>query len=1147
MALARGTRFGPYEILDLIGAGGMGEVYKARDTRLDRTVAIKVLLPGVSADPSSRARFEREAKTIARLAHPHICTLHDVGEEAGSMFLVMAHLEGTTLARLIDNGPLPIEQALKIGAEIADAVDAAHQHGVVHRDLKPTNVIITSNGDAVVLDFGVAKRVSYPQPTSEDPTLEPTRSSVVMGTVSYMAPEQALGKPTDFRSDIFSLGVVLYEMVAGRRPFSGSTSYEIIDAIIHRVPTTVVALNPAVPLAVERVITRCLEKAPEDRFQAAAEVAGALRNPVASALPDGSNVSTARLPHQLTRFIGRRREISEVRSALSDARLVTLSGPGGIGKTRLALRVASDAIREYADGVWFVDLAPVSEPDLVPQTLASVLGIREEPGQPLSETLRAYIAPKSLLLVLDNCEHLVGACALLADTLLRTCPRLRILATSREPLSITGEEILRVPSLSLPDPDQSASPASIADHEAVQLFVDRARLVKSTFALTSSNAVAVARICVRLEGMPLAIELAASRVRVLSVDRILAKLHDRLGLLTGGSRTATGRHQTLLAAIDWSYNLLNAAERTLFRRLAVFSGGWTLEAAEAICAGDGVARTDVLELLSGLVDKSLVLTEEWREYQRYRLMMTVQEYAQNCLRQTDDQPALERAHVQFFTAFAVEGEAHLMSPGQEVWLQRLNAEHDNIRAALKWASTNDVELALRLGAALGRFWYLQGYWGEGRGWLEALLELEGGHLHPGPRAQVLNATARLIQQQGEHEPARSIAEEALRLARTCGDEREVAVALNTAAINHGMEGDFAAARVLLEESLAIRRRLGNKGVIALTLNNLGVLATLQAEYMTARALLHESLGTFREIEDKHGIAMALVNCGDLVGRTGDEVVARSLVEEGLALARSVGDKALIPVALNTLGELVCRQGEHETARALNEEALEVSRQVGDKRVVAATLLSLGIETEHREAYAEARRAVETTLTLLRELGHKPKIAVALNCLGRIATRDGDYAGGKLFHEESLEMCRRMGMRDCMAESLFGLASVAQRQGDHRSALALCRQSLAILLDIGDQRELPHLLEKIALLLILQRQTAPGASLYGAAQALRERTNITRPPNDRVEYEQHVEWSRRELGDERFTAAWADGRAMPLEQAISCALNDHRLSSCRRHP
>jgi len=1137
MPLAPGTRLGRYEILDLIGAGGMGEVYKARDPRLDRPVAIKVLLPEVSADPDHRARFQREAKTIARLAHPHICTVHDVGEQAGSLFLVMAHLDGPTLAELIDKGPLPIEQAQKIAAEIANAVGAAHSHGIIHRDLKPSNVIITPTGDAVVLDFGVAKQVLYPQRTSEELTLEPTRSSVVIGTVAYMAPEQALGKRIDFRSDIFSLGVVLYEMATGRRPFSGSTPFEIIDAIIHRAPTSVVALNPAVPLALERVITRCMEKAPEDRFQSAAEIVGALRRPIPSAAPDGDVVGAGRLPHQLTRFIGRRREISEVRAALSHARLVTLSGPGGIGKTRLALQVAADSSREYADGVWFVDLAPVSDSELVPQTLASVLGIREQQAQTLTDTLRSYLSPKSLLLVLDNCEHLVGACAQLADTLLRYCPHLRILATSRESLSITGEEILRVSTLSLPDPDRSASPASVLNEEAVQLFVDRARLVRSTFALTDANVVAVARICVALEGIPLAIELAASRVRVLSVDQILDKLHDRLGLLTSGSRTATGRHQTLVAAIDWSYNLLSAAERRLFRRLAVFSGGWTLEAAEAVCAGDGVARSEVLELLSGLVDKSLVLADDRRSYLRYRFMVTLLEYAEKCLRQSDEEAALQRMHAEFFTELAEEGETHLTSPDQTIWLERLNIEYDNIRAAMNWAATADVQLALRLGGALYRFWYVRGYWSEGRRWITDLLELESTHLHSELRAQALNTAAQLALLQGDHVTAQTTVKEALALARRCGDEHQIAIALNSNAMLEGVRGEFGAARVLLEETLAIRRRLGNKAVIALTLSNLGLLATLQTDYVTARALFDESLATFREIDDKHGIVIALVNSGDLLGRMGNDGAAHAVVEEGLALARSLGDKALLPNALNALGELVCRQGDHDAARVLNEEALEIARQVGNRGEVAVALLSLGGEAEHREAYAAARSAFETSLSLLRDLGYKPKIAVALNCLGRAATRDGDFAGAKLFHEESLEMCRRMGTRDCLAQSLLGLANIAHLQGDHRSALALCRQSLAVLLDIGDRRELPRLLEKIALLLIAQRQPAPGASLCGAVQVIRERATISRPPNDRAEYEQHLESSRRELGDERFTTAWASGRAMTLEQAISYALNE----------
>jgi predicted ATPase/DNA-binding winged helix-turn-helix (wHTH) protein len=866
------------------------------------------------------------------------------------------------------------------------------------------------------------------------------------------------------------------------------------------------------------------------RFVASVSVPEPVRSPVAEV----QKAHTGYLPQQLTRFIGRSREISDVRIALSEARLVTLTGPGGIGKTRLAVQVGADTISEYADGVWFVDLVPVSDPDLVPQTLASVLRVHEERGQGLIETLRVHLSPKSLLLVLDNCEHLVEVCARVADTLLRACPQLRILATSRECLSIIGEEIVQVPPLSLPNADHSTDAASIPNAEAVQLFADRARLVKSTFAITSSNAVEIMEICLALEGIPLAIELAASRVRVLSVDQIVAKLHDRLGLLTGGSRTAAGRHQTLIAAIDWSHNLLSAPERTLFHRLAIFSGGWTLEAAEAVCVGDGLDRTDVLEVLSGLVDKSMILTDERRGYQRYRFMVTLHEYAQKCLRRTAEQPALQRKHAGFFTEFAVAGEAYLMGPDQEVWLDRLSIEYDNIRAALNWAATGDVQLALRLSTSLSQFWYLRGYWGEGRRWLTDLLQLEGAHLHPKVRVRALNAAARLVQFQGDYASARLIVKEALTLARSCGDDRGTALALNFAGVHEAIQGEFGKARVLWEESLAIRRHLGDKALIASALNSLAGLALLQTDYVTARRLFDECLAMFRDIEDKHGIVLSLVNSSHLVGRIGNDAAARALVEEGVALARSLGDKALLPAALNALGEVVCRRGDHEAAQVLNEEALEIARQVGDKGLVAVALLSLGVEAEHREAYVTARSTFETTLTLLRDIGDKPKLAVALNCLARATARDGDYSTANVLYEESLELCRHMGMRDRIAESLLGLSNIAHVQGDFGSALALCRSSLAILFEIGHKCQLPRVLEHIALLSLLQGQPARGASLLGAAQAIREMTATCRPPNDRNEYEQHIERSRGELGHEEFAAAWASGHAMTLEQAISYA-------------
>src|SRR5262249_19185487 len=444
---------------------------------------------------------------------------------------------------------------------------------------------------------------------------------------------------------------------------------------------------------------------------------------------------------QLTRFIGRDKERAVLRDALGQTRLLTLSGPGGVGKTRLALQVAADVRDEYADGVWFVDFASLADAGLVPQTVASTLGLREGGGGTITATVVEYFKRRHLLLVLVNCEHLIAACACLAETLLRESADVRILATSRESLAIGGETVYRVPSLDLPDSERLPDPVSLSTHEAVALFVDRARSVKPTFAVTSATALPVAKICVQLDGMPLAIELAASRMKALSVDQIAARLDDRFNLLTSGSRTALPRHQTLLAAIDWSYNLLTEPEQILFRRLSVFCGGWTLEAVENVCAGDGVNRGSVLDLMSGLVDKSLVLAEERKGQQRYRFMMTLREYAHKLLMQTAEGDAITRDHAEFYVALAVEGEAKLFGTEQRVGLEQLNAEYDNLRAALQWTSGKNAAMGLRLAGALGRFWYLRGSWDEGRRWLAEMLAAKEAATSATVRVKALNAAA----------------------------------------------------------------------------------------------------------------------------------------------------------------------------------------------------------------------------------------------------------------------------------------------------------------------------------------------------------------------------------------------------------------------
>src|SRR5579884_1453224 len=498
---------------------------------------------------------------------------------------------------------------------------------------------------------------------------------------------------------------------------------------------------------------------------------------------------TTNLPVQLTSFIGREKEMEEIKRLLSRTRLLTLTGSGGCGKTRLAAQVGADLLADFADGVWLVELAAIADPALVPQTVASTLGIREEPGQRLLETLQQHLKPKSLLLLLDNCEHLSAACAQLAETLLQACPNLRILASSREALGIAGELAYRVPSLSLPElprlpSAEAALVPALARCEATRLFVERAALSYPGFALTEQNAPAVAQVCVRLDGIPLAIELAAARIKVLSADQIAARLDDRFRLLTGGSRTALPRQQTLRALIDWSYDLLSEAERTLLRRLSVFLGGWTLEAAEAVCAdashappraaamgagehaaapleagsrenaGGPVAAEAVLDLLSRLVDKSLVLVEESAEAEaRYRLLETVRQYSRDRLMESEEARDLRCRHRDWFLTLAEGAERRLRGPDQVAWLNRLAQEHDNLRMALEWCRAEEdagAEAGLRLAGALWRFWRVRGYLSEGRERLEAALAQASASERTAQRAKALYGLAALAWGQGDY-------------------------------------------------------------------------------------------------------------------------------------------------------------------------------------------------------------------------------------------------------------------------------------------------------------------------------------------------------------------------------------------------------------
>ena len=643
------------------------------------------------------------------------------------------------------------------------------------------------------------------------------------------------------------------------------------------------------------------------------------------------------LPRQLTSFIGREKEIAEVKRLLSTTPLLTLTGVGGCGKTRLALEVASSLLSEYRDGVWLVGLAGLSDPQLIPQEIASTLGVREQDERSLVETLSDYLRSKGILLILDNCEHLIEACAEVAEVLLHACSNLKILATSREALGIGGETAWRVPSLSLPDSvglgfesAQSIELSDLTKYEAVNLFIDRARDAQSDFTLTEGNAPVVAHICSRLDGIPLAIELAAARIKVLSVEEITSRLDDRFRLLTGGSRTALPRQQTLRSTIDWSYQLLLEEERVLLDRLSVFRGGWTLAAAEAICAGGGIEKFDVLDHLTSLVDKSLVVTEkassageEIRET-RYSLLETVRGYSGERLMESGEGAELHDRHLEWCLVLAERAQPEFTKPDQLKWLAKIEEDFDNLMAALEWSQGGeDAEAELRLAFALSGFWVVRSYLNEGRQLLEKALS-RNGQTPVSIRAKALREAGHMAFFQGDDKRALDLGQESLTLFRELGDKGSIADALTLIRQVLSEQGSYDQALEIAEEVLALSREIGDKRTIAGTTGGMSGIAWDQGNYDRALELAEQSLSMFQKSGEKWMIAFALSGVALVARKLGDHDRALGLCEESLTLFRELGSKRNTSYPLRILGQVAQDQGDYERAASLHKEALTIS-------------------------------------------------------------------------------------------------------------------------------------------------------------------------------------------------------------------------------
>ncbi|MDQ5857123.1 MAG: serine/threonine-protein kinase, partial [Acidobacteriota bacterium] len=726
MTLAPGTRLGPHEILAPLGKGGMGEVYRARDTRLGRELAIKILPAALASDPERLRLLEHEARAASALNHPNIVTIYDIGQADSTFYIAMELVEGESLRDLIVAGQLPLRRLLSIAAQVADGLAKAHGAGIIHRDLKPENLMVSRDGFVKILDFGLAKLV----PVRTEPSSELSTSSQeqidaggVAGTVGYMSPEQASAKPVDFQSDQFSLGAVLYELATGARAFRRETPVQTLAAILEAEPEPIASLNPRLPAPFCWIVERCLAKDPEERYASTRDLArdlGALREHVMEAPAESRGSRPANLPVPRTRFVGREKERADLRVLLErpGVRIVSLTGFGGIGKTRLALQVAEDMSAGFAAGVSFVPLESAHDAEQMVAAICRTIGVREIAGQSLRDSLKEHLASSGRtprLLVLDNFEQLAAAAPAVAD-LVASASGIKVVVTSRSPLHVYGEQEFPVPPLALPDLGALPSLERLTQYESVALFLQQAQAVKPDFALTKENAPQIAEICARLDGLPLALELAAARVKLLSPAAMQARLEKRLQLLTGGAVDLPARQRTLRGAIEWSHDLLDEDEQKLIRRLSVFVDGCTLEAVEAVCNAKEDLGVDPLDGMSSMVDKSLSRQiEADGEEPRFVMLETIREYALERLTASGDEPITRRAHAAYCLVLAEEVGSADAGVEPADWLDRCEREHANFRAALDWLCRNDqAPWGLRLGGALFQFWERREYISEGR-------------------------------------------------------------------------------------------------------------------------------------------------------------------------------------------------------------------------------------------------------------------------------------------------------------------------------------------------------------------------------------------------------------------------------------------------
>ncbi|MGW1737699.1 protein kinase domain-containing protein [Nocardia sp. NPDC001965] len=919
-----------------VGRGGFGVVYRCVQEPLDRTVAVKLLT--AESDEDNRARFAREQRAMGRLTgHPNIVTVLEEGVTArGRPYLVTPFYPlGSLDAWIRDHGPLTAENVLQIGVKIAGALESAHRLGVVHRDVKPGNILLTDYGEPALTDFGIAHIAGGFR----------TAAGTVTGSPAFTAPEVLEGEPPTPSADVYGLGATMFCALTGHAAFERRSGEKMVTQFLRITTAPLPDLRDSgVAADISDLVESAMNRDSRARPSAAA-LGEAIRElqlrhgypmddmalqdpPAREQQPDRPEIPaqrkpigpgrTGNLPLELTSMVNRRTEVAEVKNLLATARMVTLTGTGGVGKTRLALRVASQISRDFADGVWLVDLTDVSDPAILVDVVAAAVGVRDEAGRPLLDVLVEQLCPRETLLVLDNCEQLVDAVAELDEVLLQGCAGLRILATSREPLNIAGEAVLRVAPLTVPDPGREPTLLGLPRFDAVTLFGERAAAAVPGFEIDEDNKSAVARICARLDGLPLAIELAAARLRTMTPQQILERIDIHNPVLTRSSRTSPPRQQTLRLCMDWSYDLCSPSEQQLWTQLSVFAGTCELDAVEDICDIDPGPHS-VLDVLSSLVDKSILIREESGTAVRFRMLETLRDYGRQKLQESGRDRELSRRHYEWYERLCTNAAAGWISAEQPNWIGRLTREQPNLREALEYSLADDAEGAadsgLRTAAALYEFWNFRGLYNEGRSWLRQVLARSGWNSVPG-RIDALCAAGGLAAQHGEFGTAADDLAAAHNLAGPTAAPMTRAriafadglFALSRGAATAGPE-HFERAVALTDSDPASRLRMS-----ALTL--LGWAHELSGDTDRARDYYRQVLAVTEPCHEVLHRAAALRGVGVAVWRDGDRVRARQLLEEALRVNSGLNSSVINTFCLEGLAWIVDMRAEAERAAIL---------------------------------------------------------------------------------------------------------------------------------------------------------------------------------------------------------------------------------------